>query len=360
MAPSAGAVASVTPSAERPLEGVQVLILGGIGPVPFAGFVLADLGATVTRLERPGADNGEASHNILWRDQPGTPANLKDPADLDRVRTMLTEADIVLEGFRPGVAERLGLGPADAQALNPAVVYGRMTGWGQDGPMAMAAGHDINYIALSGALEPIAGTDGTPVPPLNMLGDFAGGSMYLVSGVLSGLYRAQLTGEGCVVDAAIVDGAAHLTGMLHSMRKSGTWDSGRGKNLLDGGAPFYRVYETADGKYMSVGPLEPKFYAALVDTLGLTEELAGVDQNDETHWPATRERFAQVFRTKTRDEWVAAFDGVDACAAPVIAPDEVLGEPHLAARGTYVEVDGHIEPAPAPRIAPLPHEGVQP
>lgn len=338
----------------RPLEGVRVLILGGIGPVPFAGFTLAGLGATVTRLCRPGAANdGADSHNILWRDQEVVEADLKDLADLERVRALLAESDVVLEGFRPGVAERLGLGPADAQALNPKIIYGRMTGWGQDGPLAMAAGHDINYIALSGALEPIVGADGAPVPPLNMLGDFAGGSMYLVSGVCAGLYRAERTGEGCVIDAAIVDGAAHLTGMLHSMRAAGSWDGGRGQNLLDGGAPFYRTYETADSKYVSVGPIEPKFYAALVETMGLTEELAGLEQNDESTWPRLRERFAEVFRTKTRDEWAAAFEGVDACFAPVIAPGEVLTEPHLAARGTYVEVDGHIQPAPAPRITAL-------
>lgn len=342
------------PLPHRPLEGVTVLCLGGIGPVPFAGMLLADFGARVIRVSRPGPETWEFSHHILWRDQERLEADLKDPQDLQKITDMLRDVDVVLEGFRPGVAERLGLGPAEAKKANPAIVYGRMTGWGQTGPLAAAAGHDINYIALSGALEPIAADDGMPVPPLNLLGDFAGGSLYLVSGVLAALLQAQHTGQGTVIDAAIVDGAAHLTAMLHSMRERGAWSDARGTNLLDGGAPFYRIYKTADEKYISVGAIEPKFYAALLDTLGLTEELANVEQNDEQAWPRVRQRFAEIFATRSRDEWVDAFSLVDACVAPVIAPHEVLDEPHLKARRSYADVDGQIHPTTAPRFSPLP------
>ncbi|GAB3082420.1 CaiB/BaiF CoA-transferase family protein [Corynebacterium aquatimens] len=336
-----------------PLSGVRVLTLGGIGPVPFAAMLLNDLGASVTRVERPGGANPMmmAAHAILYRGQDVAELDLK--ADHDQVLEMLANTDIVLEGFRPGVAEKLGVGPADVAHVNPKIVYGRMTGWGQDGPMADKAGHDINYIALSGALEPITGSDGLPVPPLNMLGDFGGGSLYLVTGVLSGLYRAQLTGQGTVVDAAIVDGAAHLTAMTQSLRASQAWSPKRGTNWLDGGAPWYRTYRTADDKFVSVGALEPQFYAELVRVLGVEDE-CGVDkQFDMKNWPAMSERFAAIFATKTRAEWVDAFADADACFAPVVGPHEVLDDPHLAARGTYADEHGAVAPQPAPRFSAL-------
>lgn len=339
-------------SNSRPLEGVNVLTLGGIGPVPFAGMVLADLGATVTRVERPGAGAGPGSvpHDVLFRDQILWERNLKDPAHVSEILDRLPSTHILLEGFRPGVAERLGLGPEEAMRANPALVYGRMTGWGQSGPLAQRAGHDINYVAISGALEPIAGADGTPVPPMNLLGDFGGGSMYLIAGALAALIRANLTGQGSVIDAAIVDGCASMTAMLHSLRAAGQWSGGRAGNLLDGGAPFYSVYRTADDRYMTVGAIEPQFYAELVEKLGLEGELDPAKQYDESTWPAMREAFARTFAAKTQREWTQVFEGSDACAFEVVAPDEVLSHPHLAARQSYVERDGVTHPSPAPRF----------
>ena len=337
-----------------PLSSVRVLTLGGIGPVPFAAMHLADLGANVTRVERPGGASPviTAAHSILFRGQEVLECDLK--ANRDKILDVIAETDIVLEGFRPGVAEKLGLGPDAAAAANPKIVYGRMTGWGQDGPMAHKAGHDINYIALSGALEPIAGADGTPVPPLNMLGDFGGGALYLVTGVLAGLHKAQMTGEGTVVDAAIVDGAAHLTAMTQSLRAAQAWSPERGTNWLDGGAHWYHVYRTADDKFVSVGSVEPQFYAELLKVLGLEGEVSVDKQFDTRMWPDMTERFAEIFATKTRDEWVAAFADADACFAEVIGPHEVMNHPHLAQRGTYADGNGHIEPQPAPRFSPLP------
>lgn len=339
----------------RPLEGVRVLVLGGIGPVPFAAMTLADMGASITRLERPGGVpiTEYRSHIILTRGQKTLTVNLKDPERAAALRREFASTDVVLEGFRPGVVERLGLGPAEAFEANPAIVYGRMTGYGQDGPLSQKAGHDINYLAASGALEPIAGHDGAPVPPLNLLGDFGGGAMYLVAGVLSALLSARATGQGRVVDAAIVEGAAAMTAMLHSMRATGDWDGGRGGNSLDGGAPYYRCYRTGDDRWIAVGALEPAFYAALLEGLGLAEELADTVQTDETQWPRLAERFAEVFAQRTRDQWVEAFAGLDACVSPVLAPDEVLEDEHLSARRVYHEENGHIEPAPAPRFLPL-------
>lgn len=336
-----------------PLSGVRVLTLGGIGPVPFAAMHLSDMGASVTRVERPSGANPMimAAHSILFRGQEVAEMDLK--ADRDKVLEMLTETDIVLEGFRPGVAEKMGLGPDDVAKVNPKIVYGRMTGWGQDGPMAHKAGHDINYIALSGALEPIAGADGLPVPPLNMLGDFGGGSLYLVSGVLAALHRAQHDGEGSVVDAAIVDGAAHLTAMTQSLRAAQAWSPKRGTNWLDGGAPWYHTYRTSDDKFVSVGAVEPQFYVELVGVLGVGEEYGVDKQFDMKNWPEMRKRFAEIFSTRTRDEWVEAFADSDACFAEVLAPHEVLDNPHLKARETYTDAKGYIEPQPAPRFGPL-------
>lgn len=335
-----------------PLTGITVVHLGGIGPGPFAAMILADMGARVIRVVRPGNPADIVPHGVLYRGQETLEANLKDPDDVARVLDLITDAQLLIEGFRPSVAERLGLGPSDAASRNPALVYGRMTGWGQDGPLAQTAGHDINYIAISGALGAIAAPDGRPVPPLNFMGDFGGGSMYLVSGLLAALVHAQTTGEGAVVDANIVDGAASLTAMLHAFRNAGQWGP-TGTNVLDGGAPFYTVYKTSDGKWMSVGAIEPQFYAELLRLLDLTNELAGIDQNDQAEWPRVAQRFAEVFATKTQAEWVKIFRGTDACVAEVVSPDDVLDHPHLAARGTYRPTSDGMEPAPAPRISPL-------
>lgn len=353
--------ATSSPAPLAPLADVHVLSLGGIGPGPFAAMLLADMGAHVTRVVRP-APAGQprprdiVAHDILYRGQQVLELNLKDPDDVARLRERIPDTDIVLEGFRPGVAERLGLGPAELEQLNPALVYGRMTGWGQDGPRAQSAGHDINYLAISGALEPIAGAGGEPVPPLNFLGDFGGGALYLVSGVLAGLLRARAGGIGCVVDAAIVDGAAHMTAMLHSMLAAGEWAGPRRGNVLDGGAPFYTTYRTSDGRYMAVGALEPQFYAALLDGLGLREKLAHLEQHNRAHWPTLHAAFAAAFAARPQAEWTQVFAGTDACVTPVVSPSEVLDEPHLAARGTYLprpDAPGHVQPAPAPRFGPL-------
>lgn len=346
-------MSAVQDPASRPLEGVNVLVLGGIGPVPFAAMILADMGAHITRLVRPGEVpvSEYRSHVILVRGQHEQVTNLKDPETVASIKEQFGSLDVVLEGFRPGVAERLGLGPEVALGVNPKLVYGRMTGYGQDGPLSQKAGHDINYLAVAGALDPFAASDGEPIPPLNLLGDFGGGAMYLVAGVLAAVLDARSSGVGRVVDAAIVDGAASMTAMLHSMRATGDWDGGRRGNSLDGGAPYYRCYQTADHKWVAIGALEPAFYAALLEGLGLSEELADVSQTDQTGWPATAQRFAEVIASKTRDEWVQIFEPLDACFSPVIAPEEVLEQPHLAARNVYVENDDRIEPAAAPRFA---------
>lgn len=332
-----------------PLAGTSVLFLGGIGPGPFAAMVLADMGASVTRVVRPGNPPAVVPHSILYRGQEVLEADFKDSEAIDMLHGRLTTTDILIEGFRPGVAERLGLGPEDALRTNPALVYGRITGWGQSGPLAHTAGHDINYLAVSGALHPIVGGDGAPVPPVNFLGDFGGGSMYLVAGILAGVLQAKNTGRGCVVDAAIVDGAASLTAMLHAFRSEGQWQE-RGTNLLDGGAPFYRAYRTADDQWMAAGAIEPQFYELMVEGLELEEELGPYEQNDRDAWPAMKEIIGQRFAEKTQEEWIDVFRGSDACVTEVVAPDDVLTHPHLAARETYVDVEGRTEPNAAPRF----------
>lgn len=335
----------------KPLDGVEVLVLGGIGPVRFAAMTLADMGAHVRLVRRsePGDTQEDHAHVILDRGTHTLIADLKDPATAAGLLDDAPATHVVLEGFRPGVAERLGLGPADFTARNPRIVYGRMTGWGQDGPLAESAGHDINYIALSGALEPITGSDGAPVPPLNYLGDFGGGAMYLGSGVLAALFDTLRGGEGRVVDAAIVDGTAAMTAMLHSLRRSGDWSAPRGGNALDGGNPFYGLYRTADDKWMAVGALEPRFAAAALDTLGMPSP-ERTDPSPE-QWPALRQALTDAFAGATQEEWTRRFAGIDACVTPVVAPDDVLRQPHLAARGTYVRTPAGIEPAPAPRFS---------
>ncbi|MFJ8830166.1 CaiB/BaiF CoA transferase family protein [Micromonospora aurantiaca] len=339
-----------------PLDGVRVVELAGIGPGPFAAMLLADLGADVVRVDRPepGAlPAGDPGRNLLNRGKRSIVVDLKHPDGAEVVLALAGRAAILIEGWRPGVAERLGVGPQAAMARNPGLVYGRMTGWGQDGPLARAAGHDIGYIAVAGALHPIGRAGGPPQIPLNLVGDFGGGSLYLVVGILAALHVATATGRGQVVDAAIVDGAAHLTTPFAGMLAQGTWRPERGRNLLDGGAPFYDVYATADGGHMAVGALEPQFYAALLRLLGLAEADLPA-QHDVAGWPVLRARFAEVFAGRTRDEWTAVFDGTDACVAPVLSLAEAPGHPHLAARGTYEEHFGVRQPAVAPRLSGTP------
>lgn len=334
-----------------PLRGVRVVEIAGIGPGPHAATLLADLGADVIRVERPSGvvSPGDRSTDLLTRGRPSVALDLKRPEAVATVLTLVEGADVLLEGMRPGATERLGLGPEDCLARNPRLVYGRMTGWGQDGPLARAAGHDINYISVAGALHGLGQDVGRPHFPTNLLGDFGGGSTYLVIGVLAALLESKVSGEGQVVDAAIVDGTAHLSAMFASMLASGFAREERVVNVLDGGVPWYDVYQTADGRHMSVGPLEPQFYDQLLEGLGLTG--TAPDRDDRSQWPALRELFAGRFRERTQAEWTSVFDGSDACCAPVLPLTEAAGHPHLQARGTYVDRDGVLQPAPAPRFS---------
>ena len=332
-----------------PLEGLRVVELAGLGPAPYACMLLADLGADVVRLDRPGVHPSD----LLARSRPAIGIDLKQPAAVALVLDLVAHADVLVEGYRPGVAERLGLGPEECWTRNRRLVYGRMTGWGQDGPLAARAGHDIDYIAVSGALWPIGRSGERPVPPINLVGDFGGGGMLLAFGVLAGVFEARRSGEGQVVDAAMLDGSASLTTMLHELHRSGGWVEERGANLLDTGAPFYEVYETSDGGYMAVGALEPQFYATFVEGLGIDELPA---QMDRSTWPATKERFAAVFATKTRAEWTAIFEGTDACVAPVLAPWEAHEHPHNRERSTFVDRFGVLQPGVAPRFSRTPGE----
>ncbi|MFV9429010.1 CaiB/BaiF CoA transferase family protein [Rhodococcus aetherivorans] len=338
-----------------PLTGVRVVELGGIGPGPFTGMMLADLGAEVIRLDRPGSDGSQdmLSHQVLLRGRRSLALDLKKPEGVEIALRLSAASHAVFEGFRPGVAERLGIGPKDIHARNPRVVYGRMTGWGQDGPMAHVAGHDINYLAVSGALHPLIGADRVPSPPLNMLGDFGGGGMLLAFGLLAGLLEARTTGVGRVVDAAIVDGVALQTAMLHAMRNSGGWSEHRGTNLFDGGAPFYRAYETSDGQWMAVGAVEPKFYARLIHTLQLDEVLRADEQYASANWELAKVIIGDRFKSHSQSEWVEIFDGVDACVTPVIAPWDVL-EAHGGIGARSYEYRGFPEPRPAPRFDGVP------
>ncbi|MEI8148296.1 MAG: CaiB/BaiF CoA-transferase family protein, partial [Actinomycetes bacterium] len=311
-----------------PLQGVKVLELAGIGPSPYACMLLADLGADILRLERGNAQaSSEPSWDLLNRSRNSVAIDLKNEEGRALVLRLVAQADILIEGFRPGVAERLGVGPNDVHAVNPKLVYGRMTGWGQDGPLAQRAGHDINYIALSGALWSIGRAGERPMPPLNLVGDFGGGGMLLAFGLMAALVNARNSGEGQVVDAAMVDGAASLMAMTYSFMGAGLWQEERGTNILDTGAHFYEVYETADAKYVAVGAIEKKFYEELLAGMGLT----GVElpnQMDRTQWSAMKERFAAIFKTKTRDEWTAIFEDVDACVTPVLSPTEEATHRH--------------------------------
>ena len=342
-----------------PLAGITVIEIAGIGPGPFCGMLLADLGADVIRIDRAGSVRGgdpeRPPADLLNRGRRSVGVDLKSPDGVEVVLSLVEKADALIEGFRPGVTERLGIGPDDCLARNPALVYGRMTGWGQDGPYASTAGHDINYISLAGALDSIGRRGEAPVPPLNLVGDFGGGGMLLAFGLVAGLLEAQRSGRGQVIDAAMVDGAASLMTMMHSFRAMGIWADERGTNMLDSGAHFYDVYETADGKYVSIGSIEPQFYAELLRLTGLEgEDLPG--QHDRNEWPALKERLAGIFRTKTRDEWCELMEGSDVCFAPVLSMAEAPQHPHNVQRGTFVEVAGITQPGPAPRYSRTPGE----
>jgi alpha-methylacyl-CoA racemase len=344
-------------SSGGPLSGVRILELAGIGPGPFAAMVLSDMGAEVVRIDRAqsvrGGDPSSPPADVLARGRRSIGIDLKHSDGAQALLRMVQRADGLIEGFRPGVAERLGIGPDACLERNPALVYGRMTGWGQEGPYAAMAGHDINYIALAGALHPMGRAGDRPMPPLNLVGDFGGGGMLLAFGVVCALLSARTSGQGQVVDAAMVDGAALLTSMFYGMKAMGLWQSERGTNLLDTGAYFYEVYETSDAKFVSIGSLEPQFYAELLRLTGL--DAADLPrQADRSQWAATKDKIAAVFRTKTRDEWCAILEGSDACFAPVLSMDEAPEHPHNRLRETFIEVGGVVQPAPAPRFSQTP------
>jgi alpha-methylacyl-CoA racemase len=342
-----------------PLTGVRVVELAGIGPGPFAAMLLADLGADVIRVDRVQAvaAPGRPSRDVVNRGRRSIAVDLKHPAGRGTVLRLAERADVLIEGFRPGVAERLGLGPDDCAGVNPRLVYGRMTGWGQDGPYAPHAGHDINYISLAGALHACRRAGEAPVPPLNLLGDYGGGGMFLAFGVVCALLEAGRSGRGQVVDAAMVDGVATLTTMFYALRAMGVWADEPGTNLLDTGAPFYDLYECADGGYVSVGALEPQFYAELVRRTGFEADVPAADvapQQDRASWPARKAAMAALFRSRARDEWCALLEHTDVCFAPVLSWTEAPAHPHNRARGTFVEHAGVVQPAPAPRFSRTP------
>jgi alpha-methylacyl-CoA racemase len=334
-----------------PLSGLRIIEFTGIGPGPFCGMLLSDLGADVVRIDRKGVGRA-GPHEVTSRGRRSVGLDLKQPQAVQACLRLLERADAAFEGYRPGVMERLGLGPDVALARNPKLVYGRMTGWGQHGPYSQAAGHDMNYIAITGALHAIGMAD-KPVPPLNLIGDFGGGALYLAFGLLAGVVHARATGVGQVVDCAMSDGAASLMAMFYGFKAAGEWSANRRSNLLDGGAHFYDTYQCADGKWISIGSIEPQFYALLLQKAGIQDE-AFTAQNDRSAWPTLRERLAAVIRDKTRDEWCVAMEGADVCFAPVLDLDEAPRHPHNLARETFVEIGGVTQPAPAPRFSATP------
>lgn len=343
-----------------PLAGVRIVELGGIGPGPFASMLFSEMGADVLRIERlqKGAQDTKGSirgfdkrYRLLDRGRRSLAVDLKNPKAVEAVRRLVARSDALIEGFRPGVAERLGLGPDDCLRLNPKLVYGRITGWGQDGPLAAEPGHDINYIALTGALHSIGRKDGPPTPPLNLVGDFGGGALYLAFGIVCAIVEARSSGKGQVVDAAMIDGAASLMTMMYGMHAAGLWTDERGSNRLDSGTPWYDVYETSDGKWISIGSNEPQFYEALLDRLCIDRATFPKDRHDRKGWPAIRACFTQKFREKTRDEWCEIMTGHEVCFAPVLSMTEAPHHPHMKARGNFVELDGIVQPAPAPRFS---------
>ena len=338
-----------------PLAGMKVVELAGIGPGPFCAMLLSDLGAEVVRIDRrvPSGLGVPRPHgsDLLNRGRRSVSVDMKNPKGIETVLRLAGQADALIEPFRPGVAERLGVGPEDCFARNPKLVYGRMTGWGQTGPLAKAAGHDLNYIALSGALHAIGPRGGPPVPPLNLVGDFGGGALYLAYGMLAAIWEAQRSGKGQVVDVSMVEGAASLMTGFYGLRGFGAWTDRRGDNIIDGGAPFYSVYEAKDGKYVTLGAIEAKFYALMLDALGLADDPVMHDQMDKAQWPVQREKIAAVIASRTRDEWTALLEGTDICYAPVLEMAEVKDHPQNAARGSFVEIDGCLQPGPAPKFS---------
>ena len=332
-----------------PLSGVRIIELAGIGPGPFCGMMLSDMGAEVIRIDRPAKSSVRRTIDVLARGRKSIAVDLKIKAGVETVLRLCESADALFEGFRPGVTERLGLGPELCMARNPKLVYGRMTGWGQEGPMAQAAGHDINYISLAGALHAIGNKGGKPVPPLNLVGDFGGGGMLLAFGLVCGILEAKGSGKGQVIDSAMVDGAASLMAMFFSMQAVGAMNHERASNMLDGGAHFYDTYETSDGKYISLGSIEPQFYALLLEKAGLDADVFG-SQMDKNRWADYKSELTVVFKTKTRDEWCGIMEGTDICFAPVLSLDEVAHHPHNSHRDTFVELEGVTQPAPSPRF----------
>lgn len=342
-----------------PLRGIKIIELGGIGPAPFCGMLLADLGAEVLRIERiqpPGAHlETQPRFNLFSRGKQSVALDLKHPDAIAMLKTLLVGADALIEGFRPGVAERMGLGPETCAALNPKLVYGRMTGWGQTGPLAHAPGHDINYIALTGALHAIGPKDGPPIPPLNLVGDFGGGTMYLALGLLSALLESRSSGRGQIIDAAMVDGAASLMTFIYGLHAAGHYSDHRGTNRYDGGAPYYATYETKDGRWIALGSNEPHFYQNTLELLGLAAEHLP-QQTDRAGWDTLRARFATAFKTRTRDEWCALAIGKEVCLSPVLSLEEAPNHPSNRERGAFLEIDGVPQPAPVPRFSRTPAE----
>ncbi|HCO43251.1 CaiB/BaiF CoA transferase family protein [Immundisolibacter sp.] len=337
-----------------PLHGVKVIEMVGLGPGPLCAMLLADMGAEVIRVDRPGGNLFSGSKSdLLGRNRRSLAVDLKHPDGVATVLRLVERADALIEGFRPGVMERLGLGPDRCLARNGKLIYGRMTGWGQDGPLAQAAGHDINYIALAGVLHAIGEQGGRPVPPLNLVGDFGGGGMFLAFGIVCALLEAQRSGLGQVIDCSMVEGSAVLMGMFYAMQQAGRWQDERGRNMLDGASHFYGTYETADGKWVAVGAIEPQFYATLIRETDADPQLFE-NQHDADAWPRQRAELARIFRTKTRDAWCALLEGSDACFAPVLSLTEAPQHPHNVARGSFVEVDGMLHPGPAPRFSRTP------
>ncbi len=334
-----------------PLQGVKIIEVGGIGPGPFCGMMLSDMGADIVRVERKGAlALSEPKYDVLTRNRRSVVIDLRKPEGVEALLKIVEKVDALQEGFRPGVMEKLGLGPDVCLQRNPRLVYGRMTGWGQEGPMSHAAGHDINYIALSGALHTFGRKGQNPVPPLNLVGDFGGGGMFLAFGMVCALFEAQKSGAGQVVDAAMVDGSAALMAMIFGLKASGLWADKRGVNLLDTGAHFYDTYETADGKYVALGSIEPQFYELLLK-LAEIEDPEFQNQLNSTKWAELKKKIAVIFKTKTRDEWCAVMEGTDACFAPVLSMAEAPEHPHIKQRQTYTEIEGVLQPSPAPRFS---------
>ncbi|BAV63112.1 CaiB/BaiF CoA transferase family protein [Sphingobium cloacae] len=337
---------------DRPgvLSGLRIIEMGGIGPGPFAGMMLADHGAEVIRIDRPGGGAYYSPKDVLNRSRRSIAIDLKSPAGVEVVRDLCRSAEGLIEGFRPGVMERMGLGPEVLRADNPALVYGRVTGWGQSGPYAQMAGHDLNYIAITGALHACGAAGGKPAVPLNLFGDFGGGGMMLAFGMVSAILQARATGNGQVVDCAMVDGASTLMAMIWRFRAEGRWNDERGTNFLDGGAHYYDSFETADGKYVSIAAVEPQFYALLREKLGLLSDEEFDAQNDKARWPYLKAKLEAIFKSRTRAQWCDVFEGTDACFAPVLSMAEAAGHSHLAQRETLVDIDGIVQPAPSPRF----------